>query len=210
MHEKKHKCTAQICLFFVFCNHYVHAHKNSTHLQTHKRQSYKHPHSDVISRWKGREELCELENSPAQTLGYILEGTQLSLDTITTLLLTTLWRIWWELDEVKDGERCRVGRGSKGKVGETERVWERTEVSSFLCGWLCLTVFVHACVHFLTCIAGCLSALACKQKAWLIWTSYELYVLVCALFLYGHKGEVASAEAKMWYAGGGETSLLVC
>lgn len=71
-------------------------------------------------------------------------------------------------------------------------------------------MFVHACVHFLTCIVGCLSALACKQKAWLIWTSYELYVLVCALFLYGHKGEVASAEAKMGYAGGGETSLLVC
>lgn len=154
-----------------------------TYMHTKTPHTCKHTKDIIIqtsSQWcykqmKGQRRIMRVGKQSCTDSGVHLGGNT-AFYSITHYFMKNLMRIGWS-----EGRREMPGWKRQQGKGWGDRESMRTEVSSFLCGWLCLTVFVHACVHFLTCIAGCLSALACKQKAWLIWTSYERYVLVCAL-----------------------------
>lgn len=172
MHEKK-QMHRPIFFFFLII----------TYMHTKTPHTCKHTKDIIIqtsSQWcykqmKGQRRIMRVGKQSCTDSGVHLGGNT-AFYSITHYFMKNLMRIGWS-----EGRREMPGWKRQQGKGWGDRESMRTEVSSFLCGWLCLTVFVHACVHFLTCIAGCLSALACKQKAWLIWTSYERYVLVCAL-----------------------------
>lgn len=115
----------------------------------------------------------------------ILKGLQ----TLTLLHDSLLSK---ELDGVKDGERWQGPEESAGDRLKHSRGYEKGQ--KFPASCMCVGDCVCACrVH----VWVCLYALACKNAASLIWTSYKWCVCVyvpCGL--HGRKGDGVSAELK--------------